>query len=675
MTRKGVSYRTQLVAGICGLVLATGAVVIAISYQSNRATTTALVESLFREVSSHAVTHTQAFVLRAGPVVESLRGLADRGLALDDPDRLAPQLLAILQGHPGLTWVSYGDESGRFTGAHRTSTAALIVNRSHIVSGKTLLTEHEVRPDGSWRLFRQEPDSGYDPRTRPYYQKARRAGHLVWLPPYIFFHEPVPGVSCSAPVTDAAGRLRGVLSVDFDLKSLSDFVAGISVSEHSRFFLFTSDGALLAHPDLARRTEGETQPAERLLTLADTQDPLVKGFQANLPREHVHSASQGEPFRSFVFRHEGQEYIASATPFSVGDDQTWVVGALAPEADFLAGVWRSQSLVLLAAGGALLVGALLAVGLARSVSGPVMSLTAFTRKVGGGDLDVRPDFGGAREFRELAGALGRMIEDLRDRLRLRHSLDIAMEVQQRLLPRKPPQVPGLDITGHSTYCDETGGDYYDFLILDEAAPGKLLVAVGDVMGHGVAAALIMAGARAVLRDRAASAGSLAELMGRLNRLLAADLEGTRFMTMYVAVVDAPGRALRWISAGHDPAIVFDPAAQSFEETDRGDMPLGIMEDTVYTEHAYGPLRPGMVITIGTDGVWEMPNAAGEQFGKERLREAIQAAASGSAAQIVQAVLDRLRGFHGDLRPVDDVTFVVIKVHSDRAVTTAAPEQR
>jgi sigma-B regulation protein RsbU (phosphoserine phosphatase) len=236
-----------------------------------------------------------------------------------------------------------------------------------------------------------------------------------------------------------------------------------------------------------------------------------------------------------------------------------------------------------------------------------------------------------------------------------------MEVQQRLLPQRPPRADGLDVAGHSTYCDETGGDYYDFLVLDEAAPGTLLVALGDVMGHGVAAALVMAGARAVLRDRAGTAGGLAELMGRLNRLLAADLEGTRFMTMHLSVVDAGAGSFRWVSAGHDPALAFDPSTDRFEELEGADLPLGVMDETEYEEHRYGPLRPGQVITVGTDGVWEMPNAAGEQFGKERLREAIRAAAGGTAAEVVQAVLDRLTAFRGDLRPVDDVTFVVIKV--------------
>ncbi len=161
---------------------------------------------------------------------------------------------------------------------------------------------------------------------------------------------------------------------------------------------------------------------------------------------------------------------------------------------------------LAAAAVAVLAAVALAFALASAVSRPVQSLIGFMQRVGSGDLEAKAEFGGSGEFRQLADALNRMIADLRDRLRLLHSLGIAMEVQRRLLPASAPKVRGLDVAGHSTYCDETGGDYFDFLVLDKAAPDQVLVALGDVMGHGVAAALVMAGVRAVLRDRAVAAG-------------------------------------------------------------------------------------------------------------------------------------------------------------------------
>jgi sigma-B regulation protein RsbU (phosphoserine phosphatase) len=296
--------------------------------------------------------------------------------------------------------------------------------------------------------------------------------------------------------------------------------------------------------------------------------------------------------------------------------------------------------------------------LANAVARPVVALTGFVRTVGGGDLDAKADIGGGAEFRELSTALNRMIADLRDRLRLRHSLDLAMQVQQQLLPAKAPAVAGLDLAGHSTYCDETGGDYYDFLVLDRAAGGGLLVALGDVMGHGVAAALVMASARAVLRDRAA-AGGLAELTARLNDMLASS--GDRFMTLHLSVVDPAARTFRWTSAGHDPAFVYDPAADAFIEDASGGLPLGVMPGATYEEYTLTGLKPGQVILIGTDGVWEIPNSAGEAFGKDRLREVIRASAGGTAAEITSAVRDRLEAFRGDAKRVDDVAFVVVKI--------------
>jgi len=302
----------------------------------------------------------------------------------------------------------------------------------------------------------------------------------------------------------------------------------------------------------------------------------------------------------------------------------------------------------------------LAFALARKVSQPVQSLIGFMQRVGRGDLDAKAEFGGSREFQQLADALNRMIAGLRDRVRMLHSLNVAMEVQRRLLPATAPKVRGLDVAGHSTYCDETGGDYYDFLVLDQASPDQVLVALGDVMGHGVAAALVMAGVRAVLRDRALAAGDLAELLSRLNRLLASDHGGDRFMTMHLSILDAKTVTIRWVSAGHDPVIVYDPTDGTFTEVGEGDLPLGIMEDMQYREQT-SALRPGQVLFLGTDGVWEMPDAKGGQFGKDRLREALRDLAVRPADEIAHAIRERLTSFRGDVKSVDDVTFVVVKV--------------
>src|SRR5262249_6119614 len=261
---------------------------------------------------------------------------------------------------------------------------------------------------------------------------------------------------------------------------------------------------------------------------------------------------------------------------------------------------------------------------------------------------AKAEFSGSSEFRELSSTLNQMILDLRDGLRLRHSVEVAMQVQQQLLPRGAPTVWGLDVAGHSTYCDETGGEYYGFIVLEQPPKDTVLVVLGDVMGHGVASALVMAGVRSVLRDRIAEAGQLAALLARLNNALSADLEGSRFMTMYLAAIDARAGAMRWASAGHDPALVYDPADRGFREgagasgqDAAGAPPWGVRRAPASAEQPPPPLAAGQVILVGTDGVWEMMNPAGEAYGKDRLRETIRAAAGGSAKDVVRAVLDSL----------------------------------
>jgi serine phosphatase RsbU (regulator of sigma subunit) len=666
----GLSFRAKLVIGVCGLVLLTGAAVTWLAHRSALQSTDVLTDTVFREASAHAVDETRAFTGRATPVVETLRRLGVDNLALQDPDKLARQLLVFLQSNPGLSWVSLSDESGTFTGAYRVDGRQRI-RQTRIVQGKTPTIEYEVLPDNTWRLALPEYDSAYDPRVRPWYTKTKAARRLVWLEPYIFYDQGIPGISCAAPIEDRMGQFRGVVTADFDLNALSAFVARLSVSPNSRFFMYTAHETLLAHPTQRVVSPERQKAAGKLLTLADTEDPLVEAFRGRVSGDALPTGT-AESFQRFEFIHDGTEYLASTTAFRVGDDQVWVIAAVGPKSDFLADVWRSQAMALLAATGALLLAVLLAALMARSVSRPVLKLIDFMNQVGGGDLEATAEFGGSTEFRRLADALNRMIADLRDRLRLRHSLGVAMQVQQRLLPAAPPHIRGLDVAGHSTYCDETGGDYYDFLVLDRAAPDAVLVALGDVMGHGVAAALVMASVRAVLRDRALASGSLAELMGRLNRFISADHNGERFMTMHLSIVDAKSVSMRWASAGHDPAIFYDPCDGSFKEVGEGDLPLGVMDETEYREQTYGPLCPGQVILVGTDGLWEMPNVKGEAFGKERLRDAIREFANQSAADISAAIHERLTRFRGEAKQVDDVTYVVIKLADENGTRQSHP---
>jgi phosphoserine phosphatase RsbU/P len=662
--RREWSFRTKLLLSICALVLLTGGAITLLAVRSFRASAAELATGLFREVSGHAVTRARGFVGDAVPVVSSLKELARDGLAIEDSDRLARQLTGVLRANPALTWVSYGDERGTFTGAYRTQDGVLRVNQSHVdaSTGRTKLVEHNVLPSGVWQPHRTDDDSGYDPRKRPFYVKAKDAKRLVWLPPYVFYDQGVPGITCADPVYDDRGTLRGVMTVDFDLNALSDFVAQLSVSPRSKTFVCTSDGLLLAHPNRRLIAQPGARGAGELPRLQDIDDPLAAAFAGHLASMTI-PEPQKQRFEQFRIRQRDGDYLASATAFGMDRELAWVVGVVAPESDFLAPVWRSERIAMAISLAALLFAVGVAFALAKRVSWPITSLIGFMRGVGDGNLDARAGFRGSREFLELSAELNRMIDLLRDRIALRHSLGVAMDVQQRLLPTKPPSIPGLDIAGHSTYCDETGGDYYDYLALEEAGPRSVLIALGDVMGHGVAAALIMAGARAILRSRVRGSGDLAGLVKHLNDLLVHDLDGKRFMTMHVSIIDLEQRCFRWASAGHDPALIYDPTADEFQEIDVGGLPLGVDESADYIEGQYEPLQTGHVMLIGTDGIWETRSPAGDRFGKDRLRTIIRESADKTAAEMIDSVVKALNDFRGRKNPDDDVTLVVVKVRS------------
>jgi sigma-B regulation protein RsbU (phosphoserine phosphatase) len=254
-----------------------------------------------------------------------------------------------------------------------------------------------------------------------------------------------------------------------------------------------------------------------------------------------------------------------------------------------------------------------------------------------------------------------------DKQRMDFDMEVAASVQQGFWPKCAPPMPGFDVAGVSLPCDATGGDYYDYLMRPEcdASGTTCLVAVGDVTGHGVQAALLMASVRAFLRSRLLAHGGLAAVVCDVNRLLSADLGMSgRFMTLFLLeLCPALGR-IRYVRAGHDPALLYDPSTGEFSELGGRGIPLGIDGDWGYEEYTVRELPPGAILALGTDGIWEARAASGEMYGKERLRRALREAADGDARTVAQAVLADLEAFRREEPSRDDVTLVVIKAVSD-----------
>ncbi len=280
-------------------------------------------------------------------------------------------------------------------------------------------------------------------------------------------------------------------------------------------------------------------------------------------------------------------------------------------------------------------------------------------RVSGGDLSGRLPVVTNDEFGFIARHTNDMIQGLRHRTRLMAALRVAEGIQQNLLPQAAPDLPGGDVAGRSLYCDETGGDYYDYLDLPG---GRLGVVVADAADHGIGSALFMATTRAFVRLGARKYEGPERLVAAINDCLTHDSgESGRFVSLFFLEIDPAARTLEWVRAGHEPGILYDPAADRFSELHGQGMALGVTADAPVERQRLAGWAPGTVVVLTTDGVRESRNGEGAYFGLERLHQAVRAHAEEPAAAIRDAVLSDLARFSDGTPREDDVTLVVIRL--------------
>ncbi|MGH7243500.1 MAG: PP2C family protein-serine/threonine phosphatase [Phycisphaerales bacterium] len=244
--------------------------------------------------------------------------------------------------------------------------------------------------------------------------------------------------------------------------------------------------------------------------------------------------------------------------------------------------------------------------------------------------------------------------------RVQNDLGIARHIQQGLFPKSPPEVAGYDVAGWSKPADETGGDYYDWLPFEG---GRLALMLGDVTGHGIGPALLMAVCRAYARATFPAEEELETAMERLNQLLNDDMDEGRFITFAVALVDPALGTVDVLSAGHGPILLrFNKEGKvAIAEADGTGLPLGIMADETYGKPVHWKLNQGDALLLITDGFFEqMRTKDGEQFGLDRLRDFLMRSAQLSSADLIKNLYSEVVAFAGGAIQGDDMTAVVIR---------------
>jgi sigma-B regulation protein RsbU (phosphoserine phosphatase) len=303
--------------------------------------------------------------------------------------------------------------------------------------------------------------------------------------------------------------------------------------------------------------------------------------------------------------------------------------------------------------------------LIRQITKAVDELYRATQFVQAGDLthrvriERRDQLGVLGEsFNQMTGSISNLIEEQKQRQRLEYEISIAREVQDQLFPRTIPHVPGVEIEAICKAARAVSGDYYDFIQL---SPTHIAIAIADISGKGISAALLMASLQAALRSQVLVSGaetmSTAELVSRLNKHLVRNTGDDRFATFFIAVYDSSTRRLRYTNAGHLPSFLI--CKDSALHLDKGGMVLGVVEDYGYEEGSE-IVGPDSLLVGYSDGLVEPENVYGEEFGIRRLQQAAVHVQNDAPRVVAESLMNAAEEWAGTPEQADDMTVIVAR---------------
>ncbi len=269
-------------------------------------------------------------------------------------------------------------------------------------------------------------------------------------------------------------------------------------------------------------------------------------------------------------------------------------------------------------------------------------------------------------MKDASGSVTHFVSVLKDmteeRKRQEHEFEMALahSVQEKLYPQEPPEVPGFDLAGAVFPTVATCGDYFDYIPMRN---NTLAITIGDVSGHGLSAALIMAETRAYFRSLALTNSNLGEILTIANTALFSDLEVHRFVTLLLASIDTSTGHLVYASAGHVPGYILDQSGAVRETISSTGLPLGVIAESTYTSSQPISLYPGDLVVLLTDGVTEARNPKKQFISIEEILDVIRSCRHLPAQRILENVFNTVHDFACGEPQEDDITIVILKVNS------------
>lgn len=496
----------------------------------------------------------------------------------------------------------------------------------------------------------------YDYFKEDWYNLPKKQKSGIWVDPYYDEDNLEHGLdqyltTYSVPLSDEAGEFFGVLQSDVSLQNITDKLSSLEGYEHSYSLLLGRSGSFISHPDSA---------VVNLATIFEYAENVGSDDIAKLGVKMI----SGETGVMTLIDHDGSRFVAYG-PLSNG----WSMAIVCPYADVYRTIRKANSRLIM---WMLLELLLLFIVIRRIVSRTTKPITEFVYSaltIGKGNFKARiPEVTTHDELRKLHDSLEYMLMSFNDYIehlklstasneRYESELSIASNIQKQMLPYSFHKSEKFDIFGRLTPAKEVGGDLYDFLVRDN----HLYIAVGDVSGKGVPAALYMAITRYAFNFISDLGFSVDDVMVKINNSFCKGNSMMMFVTMFVAVIDLDTCEMEYCNAGHNPIIVKDPDGSVRYLHAKSNVAVGLLDDFPYEKERL-QLSRGSRLVLYTDGVTEAEDIDKNQYGDERLLDFIKTIPeSDSSENVIDKLFSSVKGFTGENMQNDDITVLTVKL--------------
>lgn len=570
------------------------------------------------------------------------------------------------------------DKAGRFVQAANPDQRTLLILLRSIVEGderifgsaaafaphafvpdRKAYAPYLCKKDGALTLVDLGTDE-YDYFSKDWYREPARKGEPEWTEPYF---DRGGGeemmITYSAPFfyNDGARnpKVRGVITADVSIDRLTRQLHAFRAEENGFSFLISASGTFLVPPKGPLSTARSIFDASYEHGLKERRAVGTKMLSEASGFMDIGTALTDEP-----------AYLAFAGVPAAG----WSLAIVLPKRELLdqvANLYRTGAIVTAGAVAILLAVVLVVV---HHITRPLREMVAATKRIAGGDLDTAvPEIRTGDEIGDLAEAFRRMTEDLKKYIRdltettalnerMESELDIAARIQASLLPSSFPAFPDrddIDLFGIMEPARYVGGDFYDFVLIDD---DRLCIAIGDVSDKGVSAAMFTAAAIYLIRAAARSGSEPHEILRLVNEQICSGNDAGVFVTVFCGILDLKSGEFRYSNAGHEPPMVRRPGAEIDELPVPSGPALGLMEDAIFTTKSIR-LEADCGIVAYTDGITEARDEDDTMYTEDRLKRVLMSATAADAESLVKALLKDLKEFRGSAGSFDDVTLLAL----------------